>query len=93
MSQEDRILLEKLNEVIGRNPRLAAYRLSLRSYQAREQTFLRTWLLGFIFGVMAATTSIALCHSIALQGNSEIQTDKTTEMPSQQTKTSDRQGA
>ncbi|MBD2580096.1 hypothetical protein [Oscillatoria sp. FACHB-1406] len=73
MNQEDRILLEQLNEVISRNPRLQSYRLSLRSYQNQKHAMLRTWLVGFLFGAMTATAAIAFCHSTTIE-----KTDSTT---------------
>lgn len=67
MNQEDRILLEQLNEIISRNPRLQSYRLSLRSYQNQKHVMLRTWLVGFLFGAMTATGAIAFCHSTTIE--------------------------
>lgn len=93
MNQEDRILLEKLNEVISRNPRLMSYRLSLRSDRTQKQAFLKTWLVGFLFGVMTATAGIAFFNSAAFQGNSGVKTDNFPETPSQQESNSPRQGA
>jgi hypothetical protein len=83
MNQEDRILLEQLNEVIAHNPHLRAYQLSLRTQHSRKTSLLKTWLIGFIVGAIAATASIAVGNRIGLQGNPGTDTEKSSELPVQ----------
>ncbi|MDY6785614.1 MAG: hypothetical protein SW833_24190 [Cyanobacteriota bacterium] len=82
MNQEDRILLEQLNEVITHNPHLRAYQLSLRAQQSPKTPFFKTWLAGFLLGAVAATASIAAWHSIgARQSPDSAKTEKSSEPP------------
>ncbi|MDY7016258.1 MAG: hypothetical protein SVX43_22200 [Cyanobacteriota bacterium] len=83
MNQEDRILLEQLNEAIAQNPHLRAYQTSLRAQRSPKTPFFKTWLAGFLLGAIAATASFAVWNRIGFQEERGVEMENSAEPPSE----------